>query len=69
MLLREWRLKRDLSLAAFAGLVGAGNATVVSRWERKIYRPQPPEMIAIYRVTGGQVTPNDFYDLPDLEAA
>jgi hypothetical protein len=29
-------------------------------------RPEPSVMIAIYVFTGGQITPNDFYDLPDI---
>lgn len=29
-------------------------------------RPEPPVMLAIYRFTRGQITPNDFYDLPKL---
>lgn len=69
MLLREWRTKRELSLAALAHMVGAANATVVSRWERKIHLPRPAEMVALYQLTDGQVAPNDFYVLPELQAA
>lgn len=30
--------------------------------------PEPAMMIAIYVESGGLVTPNDFYDLPELSA-
>ena len=69
MLLREWRIKHELSQATVAAAVGAANATVVSRWELKRHIPRPAEMAALFLVTGGAVTPNDFYDLPSLESA
>lgn len=31
--------------------------------------PRPAHMVAIYLLTGGRVTPNDFYDLPALPEA
>lgn len=31
--------------------------------------PRRDEMVRIYVVTGGDVTPNDFYDLPCLQQA
>jgi transcriptional regulator with XRE-family HTH domain len=71
MLLRDWRFERELSLAALAEMVRTSTgskttATVVSRWERGIYQPNKREMVAVYLLTGGKVTPNDFYELPEL---
>jgi len=58
--LRQYRLNRR----EFARLVGAEPATV-SRW-LKGRCPREDMVIAIYRVTKGGVTPNDFYQLPKL---
>lgn len=37
-----------------------------SRWARRLMVPAPKKMLQIYLWTHGAVTPNDFYDLPDL---
>jgi len=41
---------------------------VWSDWERGRRRPGSEGMGELYRVTDGAVTPNDFYDLPKLDA-
>lgn len=71
MLLRDWRFERKLSLGAVAKRVAEAtgrktNAAVVHRWERGAQIPRRLEMVALYLLSGGQVTPNDFYALPAL---
>jgi len=39
-----------------------------SDWERGRRRPGEEFMQEVYRVTDGLITPNDFYDLPELPA-
>lgn len=74
MLLRDWRSQRDLSLSQLAERVrqatgGKTNAAVVGRWDRHEELPRKAEMRALYLLTVGQVTPNDFYELPALPEA
>jgi transcriptional regulator with XRE-family HTH domain len=66
MALREWRERNGKSQQDVARLVGAANATVVSRWERGVHLPRKDEMVRLYVLTRGEVPPNSFYDLPDL---
>lgn len=65
MLWRDWVKDQGLSWEAAARLIGAGNATVAHRYGCRSI-PRPPQMLRIYVVTDGQVTPNDFYTLPPL---
>jgi DNA-binding transcriptional regulator YdaS (Cro superfamily) len=58
--LRAHHLKR----IEFGRLLGV-HADSVSKW-CKGRRPREKQLIAIYRVTRGAVTPNDFYRLPNL---
>jgi len=37
----------------------------VSKWCQGQRIPRQDEMYIIYRLTDGQVTPNDFYNLPE----
>jgi transcriptional regulator with XRE-family HTH domain len=69
MALREWRERNGKSQQDVARLVGAANATVVSRWERGVHLPRKDEMVRLYVVTRGEVPPNSFYDLPDLSTS
>ncbi len=64
--LRQWRLERDYTLDAAAAGVGTVRQ-VWYDWEGGRRIPSREFMAAIYRFTRGAVTPNDFYDLPDLE--
>ena len=66
MPLKKWREINGKSQIDVANAVGAANATVVSRWERGVHLPRRHEMIWLYVLTAGVVTPNDFYDLPNL---
>lgn len=63
MLIREWRLKRGLSFRAVAELVGVANGTVVRRWETGDCIPRREEMQRLFDISGGEVTPNDFYGI------
>lgn len=68
MTLRDWRLRKGLTLAAAAQGVGAPDGSMVSKWERGEMIPGRAYMRAIYVESAGQVQPNDFYDLPKLRA-
>jgi hypothetical protein len=68
--LRRWRLAQSpkLTLDAAAAMVG----TVRQVWyEWEVLRKLPGKafMLAIYRVTCGEVRPDHFYELPDLATA
>lgn len=69
MTLKQWRERNGISQEAAARLFGVRNATVVSKWEIGRQLPRKQYMRAIYLKTGGMVTPNDFYDLPELAIA
>lgn len=45
--------------------IGLANGTAARRLAHGT-TPKPATMARIYLATGGQVTPNDFYDLPAL---
>lgn len=66
--LDRWRLARNWSLEALAATLEVSTATV-SRYINRRRTPEPEVMDKIFRLTGGQVAPNDFYELPDLGAA
>jgi len=63
--LDEWMNDEGMTGREFAELVGADQATV-SRWRRGLTTPGPEDMLRIYEVTGGEVDPNSFYDLPKV---
>jgi transcriptional regulator with XRE-family HTH domain len=68
MRLVEWRRQEGLTQQELADALGC-TQSFVSNMERA-NDPQKPRddamVVRIYRVTKGQVAPNDFYDLPDL---
>lgn len=71
--LDRWAKDAGLSYPKLAQRLSC-DASSAWRYGRPLDHPKfrvPPtdQMIAIYRVTCGAVTPNDFYDLPDLAAA
>lgn len=68
MRLAEWRKAEGLSQEELAEMLGVTQPTIsaVERWPVNSI-PGRELMIAIYRVTNGIVTPNDFYNLPDLD--
>lgn len=67
MRLSEWRQIDRRTQAGVALELGVAVSTVAS-WEQRTKVPGVAYMIEIYRMTGGAVQPNDFYDLPDLSA-
>lgn len=68
MKLRDWRKREGFSLRVVAEAVEVSIASV-SLWERGLRMPYPWAMRAIYDLTAGKVTPNDFYDLPAASLA
>lgn len=67
MRLAIWRKNAGKTQADVAAVLGCSQS-YVSQIERTAdpLVPGPAIMIEIYVMTGGQVQPNDFYDLPDL---
>lgn len=63
----EYIKLKNINGEIFADLVGvsAGN---VSKYRARKVRPGDEVMRRIYEITGGLVTPNDFYDLPPADA-
>lgn len=68
MNLKEYREKTGMTQAAFAKQIGCSQHSV-SRYEVGLSRPTPKVMSRIVTVTGGAVTPNDFYDVSDGQNA
>lgn len=69
MRLAIWRKLEGKTQADLADLLGCSQS-YISQIERTAGAlvPGPAIMIEIYRLTDGQVEPNDFYDLPALPA-
>ena len=56
----------EMSERQFAELLGV-SFQAVNNYRRGLRIPAPPIMRRIYEVTGGAVTPADFFDMPDRE--
>lgn len=54
---------RDLTDEKFADIIGV-DRSAVTRWRNGTVCPEPLNQRKILEVTGGLVTPNDFFDLP-----
>lgn len=72
MLLKNWLTSTNTTPTEFAIRVSAKKRNVFD-WQLPLTHPRRriprhDQMIRIYIETGGEVTPNDFYDLPDLAA-
>lgn len=65
MKLTQWALREHLTLYDVADRIGR-SPSVVYKWFAGVSRPNQEGMAAIYRLTRGDVTPTDFYDLPRL---
>lgn len=65
--LETWRIEKDLSYTELGELIEATHVSA-ARYCRKERIPQGRRMRRIVQVTEGAVQPNDFYDIPELEA-
>lgn len=63
----EWVEKTGKSNAEIGRELGR-SAMCISHWRRRERVPGKEDVAAIYRYTDGAVTPNDWYDLPELDA-
>jgi transcriptional regulator with XRE-family HTH domain len=63
--LGDWRRAKGLTQEDLGAKLGCEKPTV-ARYEAGTRIPERDTMRRIYVVTDGAVTPNDFYDLPDL---
>jgi len=63
--LKAWRTEQGLTQAEAGERVGVTRFCWMA-WECGRKMPRYAEMIAIYVLTDGEVTPNDFYALPLL---
>ncbi|WP_092685261.1 helix-turn-helix domain-containing protein [Albimonas donghaensis] len=64
MKLRTWRTNRGMTQSEFAEAISV-RTSAVSRYEAG--RVPEAEIVGrIFRATGGEVRPGDFYDLPDV---
>lgn len=60
---RSYRKQAKLTLSDMAELVGASNASVVSKHERAIMFPSPERIERYRKASAGAVTHEDFYVL------
>lgn len=65
MKLAAWRRSAEMTQQQLADALGCF-VTSVARYEAGRRKPDDATMIAIYRLTKGEVQPNDFYELPAL---
>jgi hypothetical protein len=68
MKLGDWIERERLTLEAFGRRINR-NYTAVARYIRGERLPGRKTYIDIYVETRGEVTPNDFYDLPELTSS
>ena len=59
-----WREVKGLSQAELGKRLGVAQASIARYESGRV--PEPETVIRYYLATGGQVQPNDFFDLPDL---
>jgi hypothetical protein len=67
MRLRDYLKLTNMNEAQLARWVGAPRSTV-HKWIHDGVIPRVHHQREIYRRTEGQVSPNDFYDLPKLRS-
>ncbi|WP_424813548.1 helix-turn-helix domain-containing protein [Roseococcus sp. YIM B11640] len=60
MELSAWMAAEGLTNVALAARLGVAENTV-NRWRNKWRRPRQKDMTTILHMSGGQVTPNDFF--------
>lgn len=59
--------RQGTSYTAFARLIGTKHARTVERYAKRQQRPNAAMMQAIVAATCGAVTPNDFFDLVQVD--
>lgn len=64
MRLEPWQEAHQFSDAQLAEMVGVDRSAIY-RWKHGA-RPAKKYILKIFSITGGKVTPSDFYDLPRL---
>ena len=57
---------KEISIAEFARLLNVSRVTV-NDYVRGRKKPSEENMVAIFNLSGGLVTPNDFYEIPALQ--
>ena len=67
MRIDDYLKSRDETAAAYAKKVGVSPSNI-SKYRAGKLRPKDKVMSKIIEVTGGLVTPNDFYNLPHHSA-
>lgn len=70
--LEKWRRSqivngKPMTMEHAAGLIGVSRAAW-NDWEKRKRIPGQATMADLYAITDGVITPNDFYDLPALDA-
>jgi len=63
MKLDTYLASHQLTYRAFAEMIGVGHARTVERYAKGQRIPDGETMPKIAEVTGGLVTPNDFFDI------
>jgi len=64
----KWRKFKQMSQVEAADALGVSQPMIsMIERNRDAQIPRRDLMIKIYRLTKGEVTPNDFYELPSLE--
>lgn len=69
MNLQAYITRERLTIGEFARRIQVRSHTTVHRYKRGEKIPRRDVMRRIYIATGGNVAPNDFYDLPEVPAA
>lgn len=68
MRLAKWRKFKQMSQVELADALGCTQPMIsMIERDREALVPRRDLMIRIYRLTRGEVTPNDFYELPSFE--
>lgn len=67
MTLLEFKIINDLTNDEL-GLMFSVSTETARDWVNGNVVPRPDKMALIYEKTNGQVTPNNFYDLPPADA-
>ncbi|MGL1921963.1 MAG: helix-turn-helix transcriptional regulator [Hyphomicrobiales bacterium] len=65
MKLQTWLTQAEISRANFADKISTSIATI-GRYINGERKPTDGIYLKIHAATNGQVTPNDFYDLPEI---